>query len=775
MKLFCFIRFGLAFFAATLASRAAAEEIHYKYYCQGDVTYDAGFTAGGGPSGDDLYQYTDTLSSTVRFWVDEQGRVRVGLEDFDLSYFKAQGISTDDTKTYNPPGDVAAGELDTDTTLYSRGGYEAMAVVGGEFNLETGTYRLGIFDSPSPEAVVAPGAWLIHDYQYDKNGNLVPIYKVPLPMIGEGVCGVPFCMEMLMGCPSGEAGGTSWNVGSETALTSYYTDMTEASEVAEDDDAVDLGGVPVTDLTIPNTWYCDDSGQPCPVCGFYGKTEELAEDVLHLTGEGKAIYMAEWLSTAERPGVTITERKFGNHSVAYDWDITCAPVIIALDSDGAYDEQAKYEVDKKDEQLEFIPGYLTMEDFLMHAPLAALEMPQTVRVCVEALTDGLIGSSVDFALDEEKTTNFKGIAGNYPANGDSSLDYKVLDKSVTIDADRVACSDVEVRDYGGFATVLATVTVQGQEIELEIALPRDRDENLIADADPVNADCQSDPAQDNDNLKNLHENLGDGWSCAEERRGIIDKEGGFYKLDPQIKDLMIAHLNNTSGSGYLDVATAGVYVHEVLPDQLPDRVANFNPGPHHIQTQHGLLIKVEECPDCGGQAMCINCSAPWTPGNFSYLRIDPSVVNYSDENDLLEVIAHEIGHGVGIYHHGGKSFYDLGEAGDNIVTALNGGNYSGHETCFMRYSGASYYEKNGDLYNYYAILGYSSNGKPIYDKSEEEESDDILCNSPTGTGNNAPPERTRAEDASGEAASLPRVYDANEGDCLSQVHVKDPL
>jgi hypothetical protein len=292
-----------------------------------------------------------------------------------------------------------------------------------------------------------------------------------------------------------------------------------------------------------------------------------------------------------------------------------------------------------------------------------------------------------------------------------------------------------------------------------VTIPRDVDENKIADGgwrtngnvlikDPVN------PRDDNDNQLPGDGYDGDGLSNYEEYRGFL-VQGDFIRTNIFHKDLFINNadsLNLTSFRNALTAANGGkVDVHEIRKSDYVDNTTreinfNYNPQLHYmpvgsepLRAQKGLwMIDGEQDANKPGllghtfsteeRFATVNTPPNWVAGIIVY---STSIKNFSERfsldasTKLAQVVAHELGHGISMYHHGEE------------IRALHG-LQSGDMNCIMRYD-------NVPLFNTGEAIGQ------------------IFCTSPKGTANNAlvpcdPP------DCYGDA-------EKGRGDCIHQFRI----
>lgn len=239
-----------------------------------------------------------------------------------------------------------------------------------------------------------------------------------------------------------------------------------------------------------------------------------------------------------------------------------------------------------------------------------------------------------------------------------------------VDQTRVVLS---VFDYGAWGRLKVTaqddlghelaVRVRGRE-ESELKIPVDENDNHIADAwetakgvsgKPADADDETGPTEDN-----THD--GDGLTLYEEYRGFSVK-GQHFSGDPQRKDLFICDHTaaKVAGPGInLFEKASRINVHQVDYKELgsSSRIINANHArePHAVD-QHGILIE-DGLKGESPQQVPISDNEPFgSPKHTLFVQL-PEGRKYKSGHSLVDV-AHEIGHAVGLQHHGDYALYGV--------------------------------------------------------------------------------------------------------------------
>jgi hypothetical protein len=313
---------------------------------------------------------------------------------------------------------------------------------------------------------------------------------------------------------------------------------------------------------------------------------------------------------------------------------------------------------------------------------------------------------------------------------------------------------VRSEDFGAFGWIEATAedceSIPPRESDAGVAcpagdcctgpnrvkIPRDDNGNNIADA--ARQDAGGAPATDDkDDRPTGDGREGDGLSNYEEYRGFFVLENGnreaHIRTDIRRKDLFV-YDQDGQGIGYF--RRSDLVVHFVARDQLGPagrNEINFNRGHATAGAQHGLRMRYGGLPGLLGQTV----GGP-TPGGVTEIVIDRGA--HVRPYDIRNTRAHELGHGVGIDHHGEGALLPG-------RIDMMGGLTSGDMRCVMRY------DNHADAWRF--------TGPPQRDfrNRRRERSGTTFCTSNRGTGTNARPNN--------------RNNTATRGNCRGQIRVND--
>jgi hypothetical protein len=266
-------------------------------------------------------------------------------------------------------------------------------------------------------------------------------------------------------------------------------------------------------------------------------------------------------------------------------------------------------------------------------------------------------------------------------------------------------------DYGAYGylnvSADASVRIEGYpEGTKMLWIPRDDNKNTIADKWEEEVEASSSAANSDEDNKPPGDRRcfeGDGLSLYEEYRGFMVK-GKHTQTNPNRKDLFI-HSKVPHDSAGIDLfyITSGIKVHRVDEGELDsDRVINFNSSKKtHVVDQHGLVM-IEADLDEG-----IAGGSPIGPPVYvDKVLIKKDYLNNESPNrgdNFMGTIAHELGHAVGIVHHGEGDYKRMFRRGElpclisdgKFTVAVQNGQHSGVENCIMRYRTATVVERGG--------------------------------------------------------------------------------
>jgi hypothetical protein len=328
-----------------------------------------------------------------------------------------------------------------------------------------------------------------------------------------------------------------------------------------------------------------------------------------------------------------------------------------------------------------IEGY---EDWIPTGNLADWEKPgNTLQVSAKAHKKDQPGQPLDkpvtFLFSLAGVSMEPGVCMNWPPKASSNYGLRILadrnpeltvlgpDSARTRQPGKKARLTVSTFSYGAWARLKVEaetqegeklkVLFQGKEVDT-IALPYYTHNDHIPVAWLKQAGMLGKPADwDGETEPSSRVADGDGLTLYEEYRGFA-VQGKHLTGYPAKKDLFICDETGQEGQGIdLFENITGLVVHRVTLEELGvARIVNHNhaQGPHAVD-QHGLLIVrgkgspeavgVEANSDPGPPRTCrqVNVPAPATgaaPG---------------EKADRAALIAHELCHGVGVFHHGESS------------------------------------------------------------------------------------------------------------------------
>jgi hypothetical protein len=352
-------------------------------------------------------------------------------------------------------------------------------------------------------------------------------------------------------------------------------------------------------------------------------------------------------------------------------------------------------------------------------------------------------------------------------------------------------------DYGAYGKLKVEVNFCGIWLPAHVTggkkeyvdIPRDDNGNHIADGtfwDRDGAPAESD--EDNVPLGNL--DVGDGLSQYEEYRGFMMK-GEWKATDPGTKDFFVCFDSDLLSWENFD-QVSGLSLHEIDESEFSGRskrVVNFKFKTAHLVDQHGVFVEYgdtkHKIPAENGKYVEIDAegltypvrSPMRSPGDVLKVIINPKA--------YYGTVAHELGHCVGIDHHGdGNRFITKQElknglnpeilpiylpvidnlsSKDHYYLAVWQGENSGDMGCFMRYYSAHFYQwRDGQMYPYptgqaRTSLCESAEGTGYNDKRLSEKMFNVEINGKTYT----------------LTLALPMCGDAARGYCKYRICVTD--
>jgi hypothetical protein len=351
-------------------------------------------------------------------------------------------------------------------------------------------------------------------------------------------------------------------------------------------------------------------------------------------------------------------------------------------------------------------------------------------------------------------------------------------------------------DYGTFSRLEATADdcvplkqapdgtlIECSPVDAQKDIPKDDNNNQISDfyEDIQGEHPKADDDEDNNPIGNGKK--GDGMTAYEEYRGFMCK-GNFVRTSWDTKDLFIY---NPDGFNVMEFdIKSGIACHEIDFDEYDlNRVVNFNRGHATIVQQHGLrLVDGDPGPGLAGKSVhwralgwlgldgtYLDDFLTWIAGG-SGMGPPKNVVKVVISSGQMHagLVPHELGHSVGVYHHGDGPFPPKKEmiypntTGNKILfwrNVHNGPTLGGQTLPAEFYIGIKNTQYSGDDH---CIMRYFNNYQTAYkyngdfEIADDDYKRDYFCNSSSGTGINA----------DGHCAE-----DASKGDCIHQFVVSD--
>ena len=356
---------------------------------------------------------------------------------------------------------------------------------------------------------------------------------------------------------------------------------------------------------------------------------------------------------------------------------------------------------------------------------------------------------------------------------------------------------IECFDFGAWADLVVVAELaDGREItghlekepeKVVIPLPKRTGGSHIADAWKERGKVQvhvGDEADDEREPAGEPGFDGDGLTLYEEYRGFMVK-GEHKRTDPGKKTLFV-HSTEAHLTAGIDLfrAASGLEVYEVKETELYkdpkiapsprcdiDRtlnpyVINFNKGVHHQVDQHALWVTKVRLDGAAGQS----CIGP--PKFVPRVEIQK---HPGPEGAFMEphIVAHELGHAVGMPHHG-RGDYNCEENADCKTTygvigiglvAVQHGQHSGCDQGLMRYIHARFIERIEGGKKQFPLYCW---GPDLWCRETETLRQTLFCRSDKGTGVNAP-------DPKAKNPIFPKAGDATPGcgNSLGYIRISD--
>jgi hypothetical protein len=347
-----------------------------------------------------------------------------------------------------------------------------------------------------------------------------------------------------------------------------------------------------------------------------------------------------------------------------------------------------------------------------------------VKLQVKDKPDAPVNQRATFRFELVKVSSEPGIALNWPPKDnvkgtpDLAIEQKgnvrlrltgqtwqtqdgpAADKAETKEKNTEAQAVISSFDFGAWGTLeVSADTEDGQHLVAHLKgdrfvealnLPKDSDGNHIADVWKMeNGVIGAQP--DTDALATMPTGNGfpgDGISLYERYRGFLywdyaQQKPIHVRLDPQQKALFVYPQDAAGMQAGIEffAQASGLDVYTITQYQMDDtRVINFNKKTANAVDQHALrLVWAILDEKLSGQSPI---GPPWGVDNvqIKWTSVTP------------DVIAHELGHAVGMPHHGSGNYWrpDPIDATKDVYVAVQHGQNSGVQEGIMRYRWADY-------------------------------------------------------------------------------------
>ncbi|MEM9598478.1 MAG: hypothetical protein AAGD06_29700, partial [Acidobacteriota bacterium] len=323
-------------------------------------------------------------------------------------------------------------------------------------------------------------------------------------------------------------------------------------------------------------------------------------------------------------------------------------------------------------------------------------------------------SQVTFELDGARTSNFAGVAMNWPPldqspSSDPDFVLPNAQTQVAFNQDHVAAVQLTCRDYGGHTTIKATPNGANQAEELTIPKPQANPVGPplpmagwlpTGGSSPVNTQNLN-AETDNDNLPAVNaaggpaNTRGDNLAAFSEYRGFV-VDGTLKRLDPNKKDVFVRN-ELPAARGIGGANQLGLEIHIVDEAEFLEtngfRFIAFNGGGSFTPKQQSVIrLREGAGTPPGGNTSTIQlgvtsgslANGNQTPTSTVHLNVIQAIVQgarnirFTVDNVYDWVLSHEIGHAVDICHrqedsNGNAVDQDTGQVLPDQVNCPEGG------------------------------------------------------------------------------------------------------
>lgn len=413
-----------------------------------------------------------------------------------------------------------------------------------------------------------------------------------------------------------------------------------------------------------------------------------------------------------------------------------------------------------------------------------------------------------FGLRLSNTSTEPGITINYPVEPQPNqlpdlrfihlpvAESDAQDQYITVSCNNGTTGEAFIASYdGGGATTLTVEATLVGGISISGQLSGSNDDSIQIPKRAAGTMIATKWLTDNGNPKEMDDldsskgntNKGDGFTAYEEYRGVISQEK-FKRLNPKKKEVGILATQRDfrlfdGGIAWFKDASELEPVHFDFDknEVTPRGQINFNNRSHHDFDQFAIYLFN------GGLGKNTTlgvtyCNDPlWIPANIIGVVIDankihrsylkrisealPETLKFSEQEYLIQTVAHELGHAVNIDHHGSDKPHVMKIIPSDRVFLRNGNLMTPLPDSLRNIGDSTGTAEAGNIscmLNYYPYFSWGhtigADGANIYNQEPLLPLGRIFCTSPNGTGINST-----------------KLYFGNAqiGDCLGHIQLRN--
>ncbi len=291
---------------------------------------------------------------------------------------------------------------------------------------------------------------------------------------------------------------------------------------------------------------------------------------------------------------------------------------------------------------------------------------------------------------------------------------------------------------------------------IHLLLPLDKDHDGLQDTWEKQWGA-GDPDADDDSIMG-NPNRGDGLTVFEEYRGVY-AQGRHFRLSPVYIDVFVHDYSGNYNPHLREVGSLfrqqEINLWRLAGNEFKYDCINYDDGEHKNGDQYIIVVMdLNQCPGVSMEDQVAGFTTIGPPGrnhNTLIMLGASSMFNFAlntADSDTVGTLAHEIGHQMGLPHHGDtEGLRTLN--GKEVWIACLGGQHSGDEDCFMKYNCAQKFIALDWVPQ--TNLGRWLSGGKLVDYTDPYKKRTHFCNTPHGSG---------------------QCGDATEGGCLGKIKIK---